>query len=71
MLNHPYASSFQAAADLEYNELFDRGTFIPVPESEAEGFIIPTHWVFIYKFDKEGYLVKFKARLVVRGDLQP
>lgn len=28
-------------------------------------------WVFTYKFDKDGYLVKFKARLVVCGDLQP
>jgi hypothetical protein len=27
-------------------------------------------WVFTYKFDEDGYLTKFKARLVVRGDLQ-
>ena len=27
-------------------------------------------WVFTYKFDTDGYLVKFKARLCVRGDLQ-
>ena len=27
-------------------------------------------WVFTYKFDKDGYLLKYKARLVVRGDLQ-
>lgn len=27
-------------------------------------------WVFTYKFDENGYLYKFKARLVVRGDLQ-
>jgi hypothetical protein len=28
-------------------------------------------WVFKYKFDKHGFLQKFKARLCVRGDLQP
>jgi hypothetical protein len=28
-------------------------------------------WVFTYKFDKDGYYIKAKARLVVRGDLQP
>ena len=28
-------------------------------------------WVFTYKLDKDGYLDKFKARLVARGDLQP
>ena len=27
-------------------------------------------WVFSYKFDENGYLLKYKARLVVRGDLQ-
>jgi hypothetical protein len=32
--------------------------------------VIPVRWVFIYKFDTDGFLAKFKARLVVRGDLQ-
>lgn len=27
-------------------------------------------WLFSYKFNKDGYLYKYKARLVVRGDLQ-
>jgi hypothetical protein len=27
-------------------------------------------WVFTYKFDPDGYLLKYKARLVARGDLQ-
>jgi Reverse transcriptase (RNA-dependent DNA polymerase) len=27
-------------------------------------------WVFKYKFDTDGYLTKFKARLCVQGDLQ-
>jgi len=26
-------------------------------------------WVFTYKFDENGYLYKYKTRLVVRGDL--
>jgi hypothetical protein len=28
-------------------------------------------WVFTYKFNKDGYYIKAKARLVVHGDLQP
>ncbi|KAI0996051.1 hypothetical protein K3495_g12130 [Podosphaera aphanis] len=32
---------------------------------------IPLRWVFTYKFDEVGYLLKFKARICVRGDLQP
>lgn len=31
---------------------------------------IPLKWVFTYKCDADGYLIKHKARLVVRGDLQ-
>ena len=27
-------------------------------------------WVFTYKFDQDGYLTKYKARLVARRDLQ-
>jgi hypothetical protein len=27
-------------------------------------------WVFTYKFDDNGYLIKYKARLVIKGDLQ-
>ena len=27
-------------------------------------------WVFTYKEDSDGYITRFKARLVVRGDLQ-
>jgi len=30
---------------------------------------LPLMWVFTYKFDVDGYLLKYKARLVVRGDL--
>ena len=33
--------------------------------------MIPVMWVFTYKFDTDGFLDKFKARLVVRRDLQP
>ena len=32
---------------------------------------IPLKWVFLYKFDTDGYLLKHKARICVRGDLQP
>ncbi len=27
-------------------------------------------WVFLYKFDTDSYLIKYKTRLCVRGDLQ-
>jgi len=69
---HPYGPEFKAAARKEYSDLDRKGTFLTVPVEEATGhYIIPVMWVFTYKFDTNGFLVKFKARLVVRGDLQP
>lgn len=32
--------------------------------------VLPLIWVFKYKLDSEGYLLKYKARICVRGDLQ-
>ena len=31
--------------------------------------VIPVKWAFKYKLNSDGYLIKYKARLVVRGDL--
>ena len=27
-------------------------------------------WVFTYKLNKDGFVIKYKARLVIQGDLQ-
>jgi hypothetical protein len=48
-----------------------RGTLKKVPLSEAKHRPTPLKWVFKYKSDKKGYIKRFKARLVFRGDLQP
>jgi len=40
----------------------------PKPTGNTQ--IIPLKWVFTYKFDSDGFLLKYKARLCVRGDLQ-
>ena len=37
---------------------------------KAEKVPLPIIWVFKYKFDKNGYLAKYKACLCARGDLQ-
>jgi hypothetical protein len=38
--------------------------------SDAPKRPIPVKWVFTYKLDQEGKLLRCKSRLVVRGDLQ-
>ena len=73
MLSHPYASQWKQAAQVEFDELWRQQTFIPValadiPQELRQ--ILPLLWVFKYKFDTDGYLDKFKARICVRGDLQ-
>jgi hypothetical protein len=42
-----------------------------IERSKATSKPLPLTWVFTYKFDKQGFLLKFKARICVRGDLQP
>jgi reverse transcriptase-like protein len=32
--------------------------------------VIHLMWTFVYKYDTEGYLTKYKSRVVARGDLQ-
>ena len=73
MLNHPHAEGFKQAMLTEVNALKGKHTWKEVPYDEAakEGKTpIPTMWVFKYKLDEQGYLVKYKARLCARGDLQ-
>jgi hypothetical protein len=61
---------FEEAAKKEYQNVEDRGTFKTVPKT-PDIKVIPLTWVFTYKFDTDGYLAKFKARICVHGDLQP
>ena len=72
MQSHPYASQWKQAAQVEFDELLRQQTFIPVALADIsqERQILPLLWVFKYKFDTDGYLDKFKARICVRGDLQ-
>ena len=67
--SHPHYTQFKEAADAEYEYLIARNTFKPVPKEEIFN-VIPLLWVFKYKLDTNGYLIKHKARLCVRGDLQ-
>jgi hypothetical protein len=69
---HKYEKQFREAMDDHINEhvnVFKSWT--TVDKDEAKGHqIIGCHWIFRYKTDKHGRLVKCKLRLVVRGDQQ-
>ena len=55
---------------MEYKILINKNTFKTVFLIEKIHFI-PLKWVFTYKFDTDGFFLKYKARICVRGDLQP
>jgi hypothetical protein len=67
--NHKYREQYLQAREVEWTELLKRQTFeeVPLPREIRP---IPVKWVDLEKYDKDGYLMKFKSRLVVRGDLQ-
>ena len=69
MLRHPHAEGFRKAAEFEYQTLLRMDTFVVIPKTSNQK-PLPLMWVFTYKFDPDGFLVKYKARLVVRGDLE-
>ena len=66
---HLHRAGFNAAMRKEYQAVADRGTFVIEPRPYRYQ-VLPLIWVFTYKFDTDGYLLKYKARLCVRGDLQ-
>ncbi|KAJ5827623.1 hypothetical protein N7447_001845 [Penicillium robsamsonii] len=71
VLNHPFQQGFLAAAAKEIRSLAEKETFEVIEKPRDRGVqILPLMWVFTYKFDADGYLVKFKARICVRGDLE-
>ncbi|KAJ6187229.1 hypothetical protein N7519_002137 [Penicillium mononematosum] len=66
-----YAKDFIAVAEFEIDMLRRKETFsqVPIPNIRTTQILL-LKWVFIYKFDADGVLDKFKARICVRGDLQ-
>ena len=68
MFRHPFAKDFMTAAVKEAGDLSKREIYELVNEGKQKR--IPLTWVFKYKFDIDGFITKFKARLCVRGDLQ-
>jgi hypothetical protein len=58
------------AAREEYSSLLAKGTFKEVAIKDTNNaYIIPNIWVYTYKLDTNGFLERYKARLVIRGDL--
>jgi hypothetical protein len=66
---HAHKKQFEAAAVAEFDSCW-KGTFANPDITANRTDAVPLMWVFTYKFNEDGYLLKHKAQLVVRGDLQ-
>ena len=68
---HPMATGFKLVAQKEFQDLEKRGTWrlIDSQNVNSPNKPLPLKWVFTYKYDTNGYLDRFKARICVRGDL--
>jgi hypothetical protein len=58
--------------EIEWRDLCAKGVFGRTDYLKAtiDSEVLPLMWIFTYKIDRDGYLSRFKARLVIRGDLQ-
>jgi hypothetical protein len=69
MLKHLHEDEFRKTAQMKYDAIDDRDTWEIVNKSENQK-IISLKWMFIYKNDSDDYLIKYKARIMMRNDLQ-
>ena len=65
---HPLGEKFKQAQKDHLKGHEKMGTWQEVARPAKGIQVLGCMWVYVYKFDKHGYLVKCKARLVIRGD---
>lgn len=68
---HQYRADFIEATKKEWDNINAMRTLQVIRRNDAKTKPLPLTWVFKYKYDKHGFITKFKARICVRGDLQP
>ncbi len=69
MLRHSHAEEFIKAAQMKYNVIETKRTW-KIVDKRNDYKLISLKWIFIYKSDSNDFLFKYKARIVIRDDLQ-
>jgi hypothetical protein len=69
MLRHSHAEEFLKAAQMKYDVIEMKRTW-KIIDKKNDYKLISLKWVFIYKSDSNDFLFKYKARIVIRDDLQ-
>lgn len=71
LADHPFRDQFIKAQKEHLASHEQMESFVEVPWSRTKGQrVLSCMWVFTYKLDQHGYLVRCKARLVVCGNQQ-
>ncbi|GMF23042.1 unnamed protein product [Phytophthora fragariaefolia] len=68
-LRGPHREQWKQALELEYDSLIENGTWrlVPLPPGRKA---LPCHWVLVVKYNADGSVERFKARLVAQGNHQ-
>jgi hypothetical protein len=69
MLRHSHAEEFIKVAQMKYNVIETKRTW-KIVDKRDDYKLISLKWIFIYKSDSNDFLIKYKARIVIRDDLQ-
>jgi hypothetical protein len=69
MLKHSHDERFRKVAQIEYDAIDDWDTWEIINKFNDQK-IISLKWMFIYRNDSDDYLIKYKARIMMRDDLQ-
>ena len=70
MLRYPFKDELQEVCNQEINTLKSKSTFKLAPKLDSSKDSLPLIWVWTYKFNENRYILKFKACICARGDLQ-
>jgi hypothetical protein len=69
MLRHSHAEEFLKTAQMKYDVIKTKKTW-KIVDKWDDYKLISLKWIFIYKFDSNDFLFKYKTRIVIRDDLQ-
>jgi hypothetical protein len=69
MLRYSHVEEFLKAAQMIYDVIETKRTWKIVDKRDDYKLIL-LKWIFIYKFDSNNFLFKYKTRIVIRDDLQ-
>jgi hypothetical protein len=69
MLRHSHVKKFIKAAQMKYDVIKAKETW-KIVDKQDDYKLISLKWIFIYKSDSNDFLFKYKARIVIRDDLQ-